>query len=104
MQKQYAIDALKALKENDLKLKGLEEHGINLTDFTDPLVGMIEMSIATMLCNGSEQALEHILKEISWWAYEPTDKIIHYKDHQQNVESPKDFINWLSEAYKEEVI
>ena len=104
MQKKYAIDALKALKENDQNLRALEKLGVGIEAFTDPLVGMIEMSIATILCNGSEQALEYILAEISWWAYESSPKIIHHKTHQQNVESPEDFINWLSEAYKEEII
>ena len=100
MHKQYAIDAIKLLKQTDETLKSVKKHGIDLSEFTEPLICKIETSIATMLCDGSDSVFEQMLEQITWWAYDSSEKIIHYKDHQVDVESAEDFINWLMDHYK----
>jgi hypothetical protein len=100
MHKQYAIDAIKLLKQTDETLKSIKKQGLDLTTFTDPFICKIETSIATMLCDGSDSVFEQMLEQIAWWSYDSSEKIIHYKDHQVDVESAEDFINWLMDHYK----
>jgi hypothetical protein len=100
MHKQYAIDAIKLLKQTDETLKSIKKQGFDLTTFTDPFICKIETSIATMLCDGSDSVFDQMLEQIAWWSYDSSEKIIHYKDHQVDVESAEDFINWLMDHYK----
>jgi hypothetical protein len=100
MHKQYAIDAIKLLKQTNETLKSVKKHGIDLSEFTEPLIDKIETSIVTMLSGGSDLVFEQMSIEIAWWAYDSSEKIIHYKDHQVDVESAEDFINWLMDHYK----
>lgn len=100
MQTQYAIDAIKLLKQTDETLKSLKKQGIDMSEFTEPLIDKIETGIVTMLSGGSDLVFEQMSIEIAWWAYDAKDKTIYYKDHQVDVESAEDFINWLVDHYK----
>ena len=95
MKKQFAISALKELKDFHKKTKKLTDLGISITTFSKIEEQLVE-SIARMFSENEKQVKQNI-DDINWWLYERTSKIIIYSNgYKKDLTKVADFVEWLN--------
>jgi hypothetical protein len=103
MKKEFAVRALKRIKEINETYDKLKVLGIDLLDYENG-INLLEESIALMFIE-NENDFERALNDVQWWLYENVDKIITLKDNTKvDVNKPEDFIDWINKWYKKQTI
>ena len=96
MKKEYVKKSLLRIKEYGDKTDALGKIGVNLIDYNEGLINMVEESIAIVV---SEDKFDLVLEDIQWWLYESVNKIITYGDKKVDVNNIDNYVDWLFEHY-----
>lgn len=99
MKKEYAIKALERLVSQSAKCRALKDNGIDISDYNDAFVDLVERGIAMLLCKNVSE-YERILDDILWFLYDDVEKVIKVKGVKVDVSTPEKMINWIVDFYK----
>ena len=109
MKKEFAIKALKSIKELTEVREKLLELGVDISGLRTS-DDMLNEAIAMFLLpeNGNEKTLEAIIEDITWWLYENVDKVITVSnpnnseeaEKEYTVETAEQFIEWACDWYE----
>lgn len=98
MKKEFAIKALKRIKEIQETYLKLKDLGVDLLEYENG-INLLEESI-TLLFIKDEKNFDNALYDIQWWLYEDIDKIITLPNNSIiDVNTPEAFIDWLENYY-----
>jgi hypothetical protein len=108
MKKEFAIKALKSIKEHIYVRGKLLELGVDISGLRTS-DDMLHEAVAMFLLpeNGNEKTLEAIIDDITWWLYEDVDKVINVskqsngkkEDKDYDVTTAEQFIEWACDWY-----
>jgi len=98
MVRDYIIETLLKIKENDEKVHALYTLGVDILDF-DNSFSQLEKSIPTLLRKEKDEQFGYIQDLVGWWLYENVDKIIYVDDIEVNVDKVEKFTDYLIREY-----
>jgi hypothetical protein len=95
MKKELLIKVLNRLKSDHERISKLREFGIDLTEFNDGLINILEETICLLI---SEEKFDSNLDLIQWWLYDQPNKVFYYDDRPDvdvDVNKVEDFVQYL---------
>ena len=98
MVRDYIIETLTKIKEQDEKVHKLYTMGVDILEFSDTN-SQLEKSIPTLLRKEKDEQFGYIQDLVGWWLYESVDKIIWHNKIEFNIESVEDFTDYLIREY-----
>jgi len=98
MVRDYIIETLTKIKEQDEKVHKLYTMGVDLLDF-DNTISQLEKSIPTILRKEKDKQFEYIQDLVGWWLYESVDKIIWIDEIYLNIDNVEEFTDYLIREY-----
>ncbi len=98
MKKDYIIKSLQLLKKQAEKRDALNKHGVNLLEYDEQYISVIEEGIAHLLSN-DEQVFDEVLDTLQWWLYDRVDKYFLVEGERIDVNDIDDFVEWLCDNY-----
>ena len=93
------INSLKLVKEMYAKNRNLKELGIEMEEYMEPLMNVIEERIALSYVH-NDRDYEEALKMVHWWLEdEGTKTIVPIDGDRLDVSSAESFVQWLLQNY-----
>lgn len=97
--RENVINSLKRIKEIYAKNRNLKELGIELEEYTEPLMNVIEERIALSYVV-NDRDYEEALKMVHWWLEDGETKTFAPEDGERlDLSSAESFVDWLSQYY-----
>lgn len=99
MKVDYCIKAITRLESNKKRYQSLQDNGIDVMDFQEGFINLIEESIAIVLSH-DEKSFELILADIQWYLYDKVEKVITVDEVNIEVDTPEKLVNWIVGHYR----
>lgn len=99
VKRSFAIRALTRLREEHEKKQKIAKMGIDLTEYTDSTVNLLEEAITLSMCYTDDSFFDKILADVQWWLYGKVDKKILTDKGWHYVESVEHFVDFILGHY-----
>ena len=98
MVRDYIIETLTKIKEQDEKVHKLYTMGVDILEFSDTN-SQLEKSIPTLLRKEKDEQFGYIQDLVGWWLYEDVDKVIWIDEFKIKVDKVEEFTDYLIREY-----
>jgi hypothetical protein len=99
MVRDYIIETLTKIKEQDEKVHKLYTMGVDLLDF-DNTISQLEKSIPTILRKEKDEEYGYIQDLVGWWLYDNVEKTIWDKETTYHLDNIDYFADYLIQNYQ----